>query len=70
MLSFIYSNLLRSREISKGSISSTIMGAVINIVLDPIFISFLGWGVGGTVIATAIEYLYWDNFRHHCGKEK
>ena len=70
MLSFIHSNLLRSEGMSKESMAGTIMGAVINIVLDPIFISALGWGAGGAAIATAIEYLYWDNFRHHCGKEK
>jgi multidrug efflux pump len=62
MLSFIHSNLLRSEGMSKESMAGTIMGAVINIVLDPIFISALGWGAGGAAIATVIGYLCSDIF--------
>ena len=62
MISFIHSNLLRSEGMSKESMAGTIMGAVINIVLDPIFISALGWGAGGAAIATVIGYLCSDIF--------
>lgn len=62
MLSFIHSNLLRSEGMSKESMAGTIMGAVINIVLDPIFISALGWGAGGAAIATVIGYICSDIF--------
>ena len=62
MLSFIHSNLLRSEGMSRESMAGTIMGAVINIVLDPIFISALGWGAGGAAIATVIGYLCSDIF--------
>lgn len=62
MLSFIHSNLLRSEGMSKESMAGTIMGAVVNIILDPIFISALGWGAGGAAIATVIGYLFSDIF--------
>lgn len=62
MLSFIHSNLLRSEGMSKESMAGTIMGAAVNIVLDPIFISVLGWGAGGAAIATVIGYLFSDVF--------
>lgn len=62
MLSFIHSNLLRSEGMSKESMAGTILGAVVNIVLDPIFISVWGWGAGGAAIATVIGYLASDLF--------
>ena len=57
ILSFIHSNLLRSEGMSRQSMIGTILGAVINIVLDPIFISGLGLGAAGAAIATIIGYL-------------
>ncbi|MGI5894862.1 MAG: MATE family efflux transporter [Candidatus Merdivicinus sp.] len=62
MLSFIHSNLLRSEGMSKESMAGTILGAVVNIILDPIFISVLKWGAGGAAIATVIGYLFSDIF--------
>ena len=62
MLSFIHSNLLRSEGMSKESMAGTILGALVNIVLDPIFISVLGWGASGAAIATVIGYLFSDVF--------
>ncbi len=62
MISFIHSNLLRSEGMSKESMAGTITGAVINIILDPIFISGLGWGAGGAAIATVIGYVCSDIF--------
>ncbi len=62
MLSFIHSNLLRSEGMSKESMAGTILGAVVNIILDPIFISALKWGAGGAAIATVIGYLFSDIF--------
>ena len=43
ILSFIHSNLLRAEGMSKEFMIGTILGALVNIVLDPIFISVLGW---------------------------
>lgn len=62
MLSFIHSNLLRSEGLSKESIAGTIAGALVNIVLDPILISALGWGASGAAIATVTGYLCADIF--------
>lgn len=62
ILSFIHSNLLRAEGMSKESMTGTILGAVVNIVLDPIFISVLGLGAGGAAVATVIGYLASDVF--------
>lgn len=62
MLSFIHSSLLRSEGMSKESMQGTILGAVVNIILDPIFISGLGLGSSGAAIATVIGYLAADIF--------
>lgn len=60
MLSFIHSNLLRSEGLSKESMIGTAGGAIVNIILDPIMISGLGWGASGTAIATVIGYIFSD----------
>ena len=62
MLSFIHSNFLRSEGMSKESMIGTILGAVVNIILDPIFISILNWRASGAAIATVIGYLFADIF--------
>ena len=62
MLSFIHSNLLRSEGMSKESMAGTVSGAVVNIILDPIFISVFGWGAGGAAAATVIGYIVSDVF--------
>lgn len=62
ILSFIHSNLLRSEGMSKEAMIGTIIGALINIILDPIFITVLGLGAGGAAIATIIGYVIADVF--------
>ena len=62
MLSFIHSNLLRSEGMSRESMLGTVGGALVNIVLDPIFISTLGMGARGAAIATVIGYVFSDVF--------
>ena len=58
MLSFVHSNLLRSEGKSTESMIGTVGGALVNIVLDPIFISKLGMGAKGAAIATVIGYCF------------
>ena len=55
MVSFIHSNLLRAEGMSKESMAGTLIGTVVNIILDPIFISVLGWGASGAAIATVLS---------------
>ena len=62
VLSFIHSNLLRAEGRSKESMIGSVIGTVVNIVLDPILISGLGLGAAGAAIATVIGYLCTDVF--------
>lgn len=57
VLSFIHSNLVRCEGMSTESMLGTILGAVINIILDPILISVVGLGAMGAAVATVIGYL-------------
>lgn len=62
ILSFIHANLLRAEGMSRQSMTGTILGAVVNIILDPVFISVLGLGAAGAAIATILGYLCCDVF--------
>lgn len=57
VVSFIHSNLVRCEGMAVESMIGTTLGAVINIILDPILISRLGMGARGAAIATVIGYL-------------
>ncbi len=56
VLSFIHTNLVRCEGMSTESMIGTIIGAVVNIILDPILISLVGLGAMGAAIATVIGY--------------
>ena len=60
ILSFVVSNLLRSEGRSRQSMTVSISGVVINIILDPIFITVLGLGAAGAAMATVIGYVVLD----------
>ena len=60
VLRFIHSNLLRCEGMAAESTFGSILGTVLNIVLDPILISGLGWGAQGAAIATIIGYIVSD----------
>ena len=57
VLSFIHSNLVRCEGMSAESMVGTAIGAVVNIILDPILISVLDMGAMGAAVATVIGYL-------------
>ena len=57
ILNFIHSNLMRCEGLSTLSMAGTVVGAVVNIILDPIFISALGWGAAGAAAATVLGYV-------------
>ena len=56
VLSFIHSSLVRCEGMSTESMVGTVLGAVINIILDPILISVVGMGAMGAAVATVIGY--------------
>lgn len=55
MLKMFFNNLVRAEGNAKWSMTSMITGAVLNIVLDPILIFVLGWGIRGAAIATVVS---------------
>ncbi len=52
----VANSILRSEGDSKRAMQSMILGSVLNVVLDPIFIYTLGLGVAGAAIATVISF--------------
>ncbi len=62
ILSFIHSNLLRCEGLASTAVAGTMSGTVLNIILDPIMISGLGWGARGAALATVTGYLFSDLF--------
>ena len=47
-------NLVRTEGFAKASMIGTMIGAVVNIILDPVFIYTLGLGAAGAAIATVL----------------
>lgn len=60
VLNFIHSNLVRCEGMATQSMIGSIGGTVINIILDSILITTVGWGAGGAAIATIVGYLCSD----------
>ena len=60
ILSFIHTNLMRSEGMSTQSMICTVSGSLLNIALDPLFISVLGWGAQGAALATVLGYALTD----------
>jgi putative MATE family efflux protein len=52
----VANSILRSEGDSKRSMQAMILGSVLNVVLDPIFIYPLGLGIAGAALATVISY--------------
>ena len=46
---------ITTQGFAKISMLTTVIGAVINIILDPILIFGLGWGVRGAAVATVLS---------------
>lgn len=62
IVSFTPSNLLRTEGFATASMTGTILGSVVNMILDPVFISVLGLGAAGAAIATVIGNICADIF--------
>lgn len=52
-----FGNILRGEGAARESMTGNMIGTVTNIVLDPVMILGLGWGVAGAAIATVIGNL-------------
>lgn len=48
------SHMIRADRSPKFSMTCTLVGAIINTILDPIFIFVFGWGIKGAALATII----------------
>lgn len=57
VLTFIHSNLLRCEGLAFQSMMGSVSGTVLNIILDPIFISVFNWGAMGAALATVMGYI-------------
>ena len=57
IFSLVPTNLLRAEGASMDSMIGSVIGTVINIILDPIFIFTLGFGAAGAAMATIIGYI-------------
>lgn len=62
IVSYTPSNLLRTEGFATASMTGSVLGAVVNMILDPIFISVLGMGAAGAAIATVIGNICADVF--------
>ncbi|MDL2233412.1 MATE family efflux transporter [Ruminococcaceae bacterium OttesenSCG-928-L11] len=52
ILSYAMGQIVRAEGAARASMTGSIIGTVSNIILDPICIFLLGWGVAGAAIAT------------------
>ncbi len=57
IFTLVPSNLMRAVGHPNASMITSILGAVVNIILDPLFIFGLGLGAAGAAIATIIGYI-------------
>ena len=57
MLNMTMNNMLRAEGSAKISMISLCLGAVLNIILDPIFIFVLNLGINGAAIATVLSQM-------------
>lgn len=57
ILNMTLNNLLRSEGSAKNSMIAMLAGAILNILLDPIFIFVFDWGIEGAAIATSLSQL-------------
>ena len=58
LISNCYSNVVRAEGQSQKAMMGQLMGNLLNVILDPIMISFLGWGVAGAAVATVIGNVF------------
>lgn len=72
MFGTAYGNIVRGEGAAKESMIGNLIGTITNIILDPIMILWLGWGVSGAAVATvlAMWQLVFSIFIICCTKKK
>ena len=60
IFSLVPTNLLRTEGLASLAMVGSMLGSIVNIILDPIFISVLGMGAAGAAIATVIGNIFAD----------
>lgn len=60
IVSMTPSNMIRTEGLAVQSMLATIVGSVVNIILDPIFIFTFGMGAGGAALATVLSNVVVD----------
>lgn len=58
LISNCYSNVIRAEGESTKAMLGMLIGNLLNVILDPIFILGLGWDIAGAAIATVIGNLF------------
>ncbi len=56
-IGFGLSHMIRAQGSPKVAMGTMLIGAITNIILDPIFIFIFGWGVAGAAFATVLSQL-------------
>ena len=54
IFSLVPSNLLRTEGFATAAMTGSVLGSIVNMILDPVFIFSLGMGAGGAAAATVI----------------
>lgn len=70
ILTLIPANQLRTEGLANVSMIGSIVGSIVNMVLDPIFIFGLGMGAGGAAIATVLGNIVTDIVFVFCIRKK
>jgi putative MATE family efflux protein len=60
MVGFSLNNIIRAEGNARVAMYSMLLSAGLNIVLNPVFIFILGWGVKGSALATVISMIILD----------
>lgn len=58
VLSFSLMQIIRSEGSPKEAMFGNIMGTILNIILDPIFLFVMNWGISGVAAATLISEIF------------
>ncbi len=68
-LSFGMNHLMRSEGSARRAMVAMVLGALANILLDPLFIFGFGWGIRGAAWATVLSMMFstWLALRHFRG---